>query len=157
MICLNLILQQVDFMLLKTEVELYSYGKEKTVIYTYYKYGNLSFTMQIATTKCKPVMINTCAVSYPCTFINNTMCKEHKEQIRSLNLKHSEMSSDFPVSMYTTNQCFIFQMVAVADTLGINGALFDCEMKVNLVNILKRNIDIHFNIKACMQGKNKVG
>ena len=135
---------------------IYSKSKETLlVLYSYNKYGNLSFTMQFATTKCKPVIINTCAVSYPCKFNNNTMCRQHREQTRSLNLKHSKMSKDVPVSM-DPNHCVIFQMVAVTDILDIDGNPFDCEIKFHHINILKTNIDIHFNIKACMQGKYKV-
>ena len=57
------------------------------VVYCYKEYGILNLTMQLSTTKCEPVKINTCALSVLCKFKNNIMCKEHKEQIRSLNLK----------------------------------------------------------------------
>ena len=50
-------------------------------------------------------------------------------------------------------QCFIFQMVAVADRLSRNGFPFHCKINFHHVNILDRNVDIHFNIKAFIQGK----
>ena len=95
------------------------------VLYSYRQYGNLSITIQLSTTECRPVTINTCALSYLCKIPNNEMCKRHKEEIKSLNFKHSQISTDFPVSVYP-GQCFIFQMFAVIDRLTRSKAFTDC-------------------------------
>ena len=122
------------------------------VLYSYQKYGNLSLTMQFSTTKCKPVTINTCALSYLCKFPNNTMCREHREQIKSLNLNYSHISTYFPVSV-NPGQCFILQMVAVADRLNVKGCVSDCKITFYHINIFERKIDIYFNIKAYLKSK----
>ena len=132
---------------------IYSKSNETLLVLYYYKeYGNLSFTIQFSATKCKPVTINTCALSYLCKFPNNTMCKEHREQISSLNLKHSKISTDFPISV-KPGECFIFQMVTVADRLGIKGRVPDCKVIFHHINTLNRKIDIHFNIKGYLKCK----
>ena len=47
--------------------DIYSKSNETMlVLYSYKEYGNLSLTMQFSSTKCKPVTINTCALSYLC-------------------------------------------------------------------------------------------
>ena len=122
------------------------------VLYSYQEYGNLSLTMQLSTTKCKPLTINTCASSYLCKFPNNTMCRKHREQISSLNLKYSQISTDFPISV-NPGQCFVFQMVAVADRLSMLGVITDCKLNFHHIDILNKRIEIHFNIKTFLDGK----
>ena len=122
------------------------------VLYSYKEYGNLSLTMQFSSTKCKPVTINTYALSYLCKFKNNAMCKEHKENIKALNLKYSQISTDFPLSV-NPGQCFILQMVAVVDRLAVVGSPYECRINFYHTNILNNNIDIYFNIKAVIQSK----
>ena len=60
------------------------------------------------------------------------MCKEHKENIKALNLKYSQISTDFPLSV-NPGQCFILQMVAVVDRLAVVGSPYD--MNVGLIFI----------------------
>ena len=127
-------------------------NKTLLIVYSYKEYGNLSLTMQFSSTKCKPVTINTCALSYLCKFKNNAMCREHREQIKSLNLNYTEISTDFPISV-NPGQCFILQMVAVADRLSIAGLASDCKINFYHINILNRKIDIDFNIKAVIRSK----
>ena len=122
------------------------------VLYSYKEYGSLSLTIQFSSTKCKPVTINTCALSHLCQLPNNTMCKEHREQIKTLNLKYSQITTNFPISV-NPGQCFIFQMVAVADRLNTEGCTSDCKINFYHINILNRKIDIHFNIKAYLKSK----
>ena len=122
------------------------------VLYSYKEYGNLSLTMQFSSTKCKPVTINTCALSYLCKFKNNAMCKEHKENIKALNLKYTQISTDFPLSV-NPGQCFILQMVAVVDRIALVGSPYECRINFYHTNILNNNIDIYFNIKAVIQSK----
>ena len=112
-----------------THRDIYSKSNEALlVLYSYKEYGNLSLTMQFSITNCIPVTINTCALSYLCKIPNNWLCRKHIEQIRPLNIKHSQISVDFPISV-NPGQCFIFQMVAVANRLGINGSAYDCRNK----------------------------
>ena len=134
--------------------DIYSKSNETLlVLYDYKAYGSLNLTMQISTTKCKPVTINTCALTYLCEFKNNIMCKEHRKQIKSLSLKQSKIDTDFPVSV-NPGKCFIFQIVAVTDRLwGRLRFAFDCKINFRHVNVLDRNVDIHFNIKAFIQSK----
>ena len=80
------------------------------------------------------------------------MCREHIDQIKSLNLYYSQISTDFPVSV-NPGQCFILQMVAVADRLNVRGHASDCTINFYHINILNKKIDIHFNIKAYLKGK----
>ena len=127
-------------------------NKTLLIVYSYKEYGNLSLTMQFSSTKCKPVTINTCALSYLCKFQNNAMCREHREQIKALNLNYTQISTDFPISV-NPGQCFILQMVAVADRLSIAGLASDCKINFHPINILNRKIDIDFNIKAVIRSK----
>ena len=131
--------------------DIYSKTNETLLaFYSYKEYGNFSLTMQFSTTQCKPVIINTCALSYLCKFHNNVMCREHREQIRLLHLKQTEISTDFPISV-NPGHCFVVQMVAVADRLRIR-RLADYRIDFHHINISDRRIDIHFNIKAFIQG-----
>ena len=50
-------------------------------------------------------------------------------------------------------QCFILQMVAVADRLNLKGCASDCKINFYHVNILNRKFDINFNIKAHLKCK----
>ena len=127
-------------------------NKTLIVLYSYKEYGNFSLAMQFSTTKCQPVKINTCALSYLCKFQNNAMCREHREQIKSLNLNYTQISTDFPISV-NPGQCFIFQMVAVADRLSVPGLGHECKISFHHINILNRKFDIHFNIKAAIESK----
>ena len=132
---------------------IYSKSNETLLIlYSYKEYGNLSLTMQFSSTKCKPLTINTCALSYLCKFKNNVMCREHREEIKSLNLNYTQISTDFPISVYP-GQCFILQMVAVADRLSSEVLASDCKINFHHINILNRKIDIDFNIKAVIKSK----
>ena len=122
------------------------------VLYSYKEYGNLSSTIQFSTTECKPVTINTCALTYLCKFPNKSMCREHREQIKALNLNYTKISTTFP--MYVKpGQCFILQMVAVADRFNLKGCTSDCKINFHHVNILNRKFDINFNIKAYLKCK----
>ena len=133
--------------------DIYSKSNETLlIVYSYKEYGNLSLTMQFSSTKCKPVTINTCALSYLCKFKNNVMCREHMEQIKSLNLNYTQISTDFPISV-NPGQCFILQMVAVSDRLSTAGLASDCKINFHHINILNRKIDIDFNIKAVIRSK----
>ena len=133
--------------------DVYSKSNETLLIfYSYKEYGNLSLTMQLSKTKCKPVIINTCALSYLCKFQNNVMCRKHQEQMKSLNLNYTEISTDFPISV-NPGQCFILQMVAVVDKISVAGLASDCKINFHHIYILDRNIDIHFNIKAFIRSK----
>ena len=80
------------------------------------------------------------------------MCREHREEIKSLNLNYTQISTDFPISV-NPGQCFILQMVAVADKVSVAGLAYDCKINFHHINILNRNIDIHFNIKAFIRIK----
>ena len=122
------------------------------VLYSYKEYGNLSLTIQFSTIKCKPVTINTCALSFLCKFLNNTMCKEHREQIKALNLKYSQIGTNFPISV-KPEQCFILQMVAVVDRIRVKGCPYDCKINFYHINVLNSKIDIYFNIKAYLKCK----
>ena len=67
------------------------------------------------------------------------MCREHREQIKALNLNYTKISTAFP--MYVKpGQCFILQMVAVADRLNLRGCASDCKINFHHVNILNRKI-----------------
>ena len=74
------------------------------------------------------------------------------EQIKSLNLNYTQISTDFPISV-NPGKCFILQMVAVVDRLSIAGFASDCKINIHHINILNRKIDINFNIKAVIQSK----
>ena len=140
-----------------THKDFYSKSNETLlVLYSYQEYGTLNLTIQFSTTKCEPVIINTCALSFLCKFKNNIMCKEHREQIKSTNLKGSKIGTNFPISV-NTDECFIFQMVAVTDRLSKEGSAFDCKINFHHVNVLDRRVDIHFNIKAFIQCKYPFG
>ena len=133
--------------------DIYSKSNETLLVfYSYKEYGNLSITIQLSTTKCKPVTINTCASSYLCKFPNNTMCRKYREQVSSLNLKYSQISTDFPISV-NQGQCFVFQMVAVVDRLSIQGVISDCKINFHHIDIFSKRIDIHFSIKTFLEGK----
>ena len=117
------------------------------VIYFYKEYGTLNITMQLSMTQCKSVTINTCALTYLCQLPNNTMCRGHREQIKSLNLNYTQISRDFPISV-NPGQCFILQMVSFIDTLNKLKSSIDCNIKFYHIDILKRKIKIQFQIKA---------
>ena len=143
----------ISFHNIFTYRDIYSKSNETILVfYSYKEYGNLSMTIQLSTTKCKPVTINTCASSYLCKFPNNTMCRKHREQISSLNLKYSQISTDFPISV-NPGQCFVFQIVAVADRLSNLGFISDCQIIFHHIDILNKRIEIHFNIKTFLDGK----
>ena len=78
------------------------------------------------------------------------MCREHREQIRILSLKQTEISTDFPISVYP-GKCFILQMMAVADRLSVKGLAYDRKINFHHINILHKRLDIYFNIKAFIQ------
>ena len=138
---------------LLTHRDFYSSSNETLlVLYSYKKYGNLSITIQVSTTKCKSVTINTCALTNLCNSLNNTMCKNHVHQIRSLNLKYKQLSTNFPVSV-KHGECLILQMVAVIDRLTRDNAFTDCEISFHHIDILTREIRIQFNINASLHGK----
>ena len=117
------------------------------VLYSYKEYGHLNISLQLSTTQCKPVTINTCALTYLCQLPNNTMCKEHREQINSLNVNYTKKSTDFPISV-NPGQCFILQMVSFIDSLNTLKSSIDCKIKLHHIDILKRKIRIKFQIKA---------
>ena len=117
------------------------------VLYSYRKYGNLSITIQLSITQCKPVTVNTCALTYLCQFPNNTMCKDHREQIRSLNITNMQISIDFPISM-NPGQCFILQMVALIDRLTLLKNVSACKINFRHIDISSRKMKILFNIRA---------
>ena len=117
------------------------------VLYSYKECGTLNITMQLSTTQCKPVTINTCALTHLCKYPNTIMCKEHREQIKSLNLNYTQISTDFPISV-NPEQCFILQMVSFIDSLNKLKSSIDCKIKFYHIDILKRKIKIQFQIKA---------
>ena len=132
---------------------IYSYSNDTLlVLYSYRQYGNLSIAIQLSTTQCRPVTINACALSYLCKNTSNAMCKRHKEEIKSLNLKHSHKSTDFPVSI-NPKRCFIFQIFAVIDRLSRSKAFADCNITFSHIDILTRKISIQFNISASVHSK----
>ena len=119
------------------------------VLYSYKEYGDLNITMQLSTTQCKPVTIDTCALTHLCKYPNTIMCKEHREQIKSLNLNYTKISKEFPLSV-NPGQCFILQMVAFIYKLKYYTS---CSIKFHHIDIFKRKIKIQFNIKAFFHGK----
>ena len=44
-------------------------------------------------------------------------------------------------------------MVAVVDRLAVVGSPYECRINFYHINILNKNIDIYFNIKAVIQSK----
>ena len=136
-----------------THRDFYSSSNETLlVLYSYKEYGNLSITIQVSTTKCKPVMINTCALTNICKSLNNTVCKNHIDQIRSINLKYKQLSTNFPVSV-KPGECLILQMVAIIDRLTRANAFTDCEITFHHIDIFTKEISIQFNINASLHGK----
>ena len=127
-------------------------NKTLLVLYSYKEYGNVSITMQLSTTQCKPVTINTCALSYLCQLPNNTLCTEHREQISSLNLKPTKISTDFPISV-NPGKCFVFQMVTVTDRHSLEGFPLDCKINFRHIDILDENVHIQFVMKTFLHCK----
>ena len=138
---------------LLTHRDFYSQSNETLLgLYSYKQYGNLKITIQLSTTRCKPVTINTCVLTSLCKSPNNNVCKKHRDQIRSLNLKYKHISTNFPVSV-NPGECLILQMVAVIDRLTRSNAFTDCEITFHHIDIFTREISIQFNINASLHSK----
>ena len=137
-----------------THRDFYSSSNETLVVlYSYKQYGILSITIQVSITKCKPVVINTCALTNICLSLNNTMmCKKHRDQIRLLDFNYEQLSTVFPISV-NPGQCLILQMVAHIDRLTKSNAFTDCKITFHHIDILTRKVSIKFNINASFHSK----
>ena len=116
------------------------------VIYSYTEYGRFSFSVKLSSTKCQPVEVNSCALTYLCRIKHNTLCTEHREQVKHVTSSNSRNRA-FPVSL-NAGQCYIFQIRATINMLRRKGYTNDCKILFSHSNSLDKKLNIQFHMKG---------
>ena len=123
------------------------------VIYSYTEYGRFSISVKLSSTKCKPVEVNACALTYLCKIKHNALCTEHRKQVKHVTSSNSK-KINFPVSV-NAGQCYVFQIRASIDRLKGKKSRFaaECRIKFKHRNFLEKKLNIQFDIKGYFRGK----
>ena len=137
---------------IKTKKNMFSSSNESLlVIYSYTEYGKFNLSVNLSSTKCKPVQVNACALTYLCRIEHNPLCTEHRKQVKHVTSSNFK-NSYFPVSV-NAGQCYVFQIRASIDRLKIRRIASDCKINFLHRNFLDRELTIKFYVKGFYYSK----